>query len=211
MRRCRKRNYTITVGIAGADDCVGVTHLAIMLANYLSSKERCRVAVVDLSKRNSLKVLQNIYEECHAKKQLGGLWENRFQIHKVDYFSLITQRDIANLLQLGYDYVLMDFGKVSLRENSLEILRCHRRILVGSCCEWQQASFITAIEACQSSKDQGMWQYAAFMGAEDIRHRLEKLYRISIHKIPYEADPFRLSRNHFDLLRNVLQEVSECL
>lgn len=211
MKRKRRIKYTITIGLAGAEHHVGVTHLSIMLANYLVSKEKCRVAVVDLSEQKSLMVLQQLYEECNIKQPKGMLLEHSFQIHKVHYYSQAGQRDIANILQLGYEYVIMDFGKFNLQEGGCEILRCHKRILVGSCCEWQHRTFMQAVENQKKSQDQGDWNYAAFLGIDEIRQKLEKLHRIYIHKIPYEEDPFRLSRKHFEALKSMLQEESECL
>lgn len=205
MKKSGQKNYTVTIGIVGADDHVGVTHLAIMIANYLSSKERFRVAVIDLSQRNSLLELQKIHDSCDKllKKELMN--ETMFQVHKVDYYSYVSQRDIANILHLGYRYVIVDFGKV-VGEYEHEILRCHQRILVGSCCEWQQNQFKKAVEMNVMSKDHGIWAYAAFLGINEIRHGLEKKYRIQIHKIPYVEDPFCLSRIHFEPLKNILLE-----
>lgn len=211
MRKSRRKNYTITIGITGADNHTGVTHLTIMLANYLVSKERCKVAVVDLSQQNSLMVLQKLYDERSEESPSCLLLDNKFRIHRVDYYSQATQRDIANILQLGYEYVVIDFGRVCSSDYNYEILRCHRRILIGSCCEWQQETFKQAIEKQQRLEDHGKWKYAAFLGVEEIRQKLEKRYRICINKIPYEEDPFRLHRNHFEPLKNMLQEASECL
>lgn len=203
----RSGTYTIVLGIAGTDRHVGVTHLSIMLANYLTSKEKCRVAVVDRSTSNSLAVLQKIYEDetdqtTHG--QLGG--QACFQVHKVTYYCQMKQKDIANIFHMGYEYVVIDFGKVCLQQCDSEIWRCHMRILVGSCCEWQQQAFIQALEDKISVYDAGKWNYAAFLGIQAIRHKLEKQYHIKIKTIPFEKDPFQLHRTHFELLKNMLQE-----
>lgn len=198
--------YTIAIGIIGTDRHVGVTHLCIMLANYLASKEHCRVAVVDMSKGNAIAVLRDIYQEEVFVKEGKCKLNADFQIHKVDYYTQVRQEDIANLCQKGYEYVVMDFGKVCLQNRNQEILRCHIRIMVGSCCEWQQHAYIESMEEKKALDDSGKWKYAAFLGIKEIRQNIEKRYRIKIHKIPYEEDPFRLHREHFELLRNMLQE-----
>lgn len=203
MKKNRTK-YTITIGLIGADSHVGVTHLTIMLANYLASKEKYKVAVVDLSEQNSLTVLKELYEECYQEKTL--ISQNMFQIHKVDYYCHATQRDIANILHMGYEYILLDFGRVCRDSYNYEILRCHKRILVGSCCEWQQATFQQAIEKQKISNDNGEWKFATFLGIKEIRCILERKYHICIHKVPYEEDPFCLSRSHFEPLKNMLQE-----
>lgn len=199
---------SITIGITGTDEHVGVTHLSIMLANYLVSKERCRAAVVDMSLSNSFAVLQEIYQD--------GLYQELdkksdrdcadFQMHKVDYYSQRRQKNIANIFQMGYEYIIIDFGKLSLHNCHSELLRCHVRILVGSCCEWQQQAFLQVLEEKQQLCDAGSWKYAAFLGIQEIRSRIEKKYHIQIHKIPFEEDPFQLHRKHFEPLKIMLQE-----
>lgn len=207
-RREKRRKYTVTIGVSGADNKVGTTHLAIMLANYLSSKERYKVAVADMSTSASLSVLHGIYQDCEKTSvPVAG----SFQIHKVDYYSCVGQKDIANILQSGYEYVIMDFGRYDLPGLYYELLRCHMKILLGSCCEWQQQKFEHAIMLQEESEHAGDWNYAAFFGVDSVKKNLEKKFRIHVHRVPFEEDPFQLHRTHFEPLNNMLQEALECL
>lgn len=210
LKKSGRRRYTITIGVVGADNHVGVTHLTIMLANYLASKERCKVAVMDCSAHNSMRVLQAIHDG-HETVPEGILYERMFRMYKVDYYSQVTQRDIANILHLGYEYIITDFGKVLPEQYSYEILRCNKRILVGSCCEWEQAQFCRVLEHHKLEQESGNWSYGTFHGIDEIRHSMEKRYGITVHKIPYVEDPFCLSRIHFEPLQNMLQEEMICL
>ena len=211
MRRSyrKKRNYSISIGITGMDSRVGVTHLAIMLANYLVSKERCQAAVVDRSQSGSLAVLQEIYDECAQTRKDSAC--QCFQLHKVDYYSQATKKDIADILHMGYEYVIYDFGKNELSHSDYEILRCHMKILVGSCCEWQQEVFHSVMEQEEFMEQKKQWRFAAFLGSDAIRRGLEKRYHIKIHTIPFERDPFLLHQNHFEAFQIMLQEALECL
>lgn len=206
-RRQIRKKYTVTVGITGTAEHVGVTHLSIMLANYLASKEKCRVALVDMSQSHSLKILQQLLDS--AENQMCAI--KGFQMYGVDYYSEVAQREIANILQLGYDYIVLDFGTVWRKQYEYEILRCHVRIVVSSCCEWQQAGLTKLMEQMPVPENCGPWQYAAFLGIESVRRQFEKKYRIQIHKIPFEEDPFQLHRTHFEPLNNMLQEALDCL
>lgn len=207
----KRRKYTVTIGISGADNKVGTTHLAIMLANYLASKERYKVAVVDMSASASLAVLREIYEGNEDCEKTTIPTTGSFHVHEVDYYSCVRQKDIANVLQLGYEYVIMDFGRYDMPGLYYELLRCHMKILLGSCCEWQQKKFEQAIMLQKESKLAGNWNYAAFFGIDSVKKEIEKKFRIQVHKVPYEEDPFRLHRTHFEPLNNMLQEALECL
>lgn len=206
-KRQNRKKYTVTVGITGTAAHVGVTHLSIMLANYLASKEKCKVALVDRSQSHTLEILQQLLND--TENQMCGI--NCFQMYGVDYYSDADQKEIANILQLGYDYIVLDFGNVWRKQYDYEILRCHIRIIIGSCCEWQQAGFTKLMEQPPIPEDCGTWQYAAFLGIESVRRQLEKRYHIHIHKIPFEEDPFQLHRTHFEPLNNMLQEALNCL
>lgn len=199
----RKGKHTITIGVAGAEGGVGTTHLAIMLANYLASKEKCRSALADMSQEQSIEALWQIYE--------GGTLEatqkqHVFRMYGVDYYSGLTGKDIAGILQMGYEYTIFDFGRVSFARYEQEIMRCHVRILLGSCCEWEKQAFETALDRRMQFQDPGVWKYAAFVGTDSIVRKFEKRYHIKICRIPFEEDPFRLHRNHFEVFHQLLQE-----
>lgn len=205
MRRgSRRGSYTVTIGVAGADEGIGVTHLVIMLANYLQSKEGCRTAAADMSSRQSIAVLRSLYEhgcEAENEKKTGF-----FQMQGVDYYDAVTGQDIAGILQRKYEYVIFDFGKVQFTQYSQEMMRCNIRILVGSCCEWKMKVFETTLHNKMQFQDSGSWKYAVFMGACGVIHQFEKRYHIQIQRIPYEEDPFQIHRTHFESLKKLLQE-----
>ena len=211
--RKRKHKYTITIGIVGTNMGVGVTHFAIMLCNYLASKEHCHTAFVDLSQRRSVDELQRIYDEAGQKimRREDETLQPCFCMHGVDYYSLKDKHDIVNIIQLGYEYVVLDMGVFFNGDWIEEIRRCHIRFLVGNCCEWRQKDVRTVLEQGIAEMERRRWVYTFFTGCDDIRRRLEKLFRIHMHRIPMEEDPFSLHRCHFEAFQNMLQEAKKCL
>lgn len=202
---CTKK-YTITIGIVGADKEVGVTHLSIMLANFLASKQKRRVAAVDFSQERSFEELSRLYGEEMYKSR-----ENLcFRMHQVDYYSIEVSVDIARLLQWGYEYVVIDFG--TMRESiQEEVRRCHIRILVGNCSEWKKKPLMHSITRWILSEKEFKWQIAAFMGIDTVKTQIEHQFGIHIQRIPYEEDPFVLHKSHFESLNSLLQEAEQCL
>lgn len=198
--------HTISIGIVGSDSGVGVTHLSIMLANYLASKKQRSVAAADFSESRSYEVLHRLYEDMMPEE----IDNPSFRIHQVDYYSGIVPIDIAMLLQMGYEYVIMDLGRMCSRSLE-EAKRCHIRILLGGCCEWRKNHLMDAIERWILPEREFVWQIAAFLGIDTVKEQIEHQFAVQIQRIPYEEDPFVLHRNHFAPLSKLLQEEVHCL
>ena len=61
--------------------------------------------------------------------------ENRcrtyFRIHDVDYYPATGRDEFPALLNLGYRYLVLDFGSLS-EADLTEFLRCDKKIIIGS-------------------------------------------------------------------------------
>lgn len=210
-KRKSRKKYTISIGIVGSSSGGGATHFAILLCNYFASKEHCRTAFVDLSQERSMDELYKIYSEgnqnADEEKMTHGAY---FCMHGVDYYSVDKREDIVNIIQLGYEYVVFDMGIFPVANCEEELRRCHIRFLVMNCCEWKQRGAECVLEHRLIAANRDRWVYTFFLGCEEIKHRLERKYHITIHKIPTEEDPFLLHRRHFEALYNMLQEAYDC-
>jgi len=111
---------------------------------------------------------------------------------------------------MGYEYVIMDLGRVCPRSLE-EAKRCHIRILLGNCCEWKKDPLIDAMKQWILPEREFIWQIAAFLGVDAVKAQMEQQFGIQIYRIPFEEDPFVLHRNHFEPLSKLLQEEVYCL
>lgn len=63
-----------------------------------------------------------------------------FRLHGVDYYPNLAPDAVPRLLNMGYDYLILDLG--SLNESAAaEFLRCDRKIVLGSLALWKAWSY----------------------------------------------------------------------
>jgi hypothetical protein len=116
------------IGITGMDSGVGVTHLALSLATYCTSKRRRKTAVLEFHPRDELSLLS-----CRSPESAS------FHIHGFDCFPQVGAIDMPFLLNQGYDYLILDMGSIREADFS-ELLRCNVRLVLCSSAPWKSRS-----------------------------------------------------------------------
>lgn len=194
---------TKSIGIAGSREGVGVTHLAIMLANYLTSVERFKTALVEMNGSGAFRTIQKHNRKYSVESKKSSL--EYFEREKVTYFPHPSERTLAGIFGSDYEYIIMDFG-CEWKQQKLEWVRCNKNVLVGSCCEWQQDSFSEMLE------EVSMWvkieecTCLSLFGAKQVKKELEKGFRMKLEQIPFEVNPFLLHQEHFPFLHHLVTE-----
>ena len=121
------------IGIAGSNTGVGCTHFSIMLTSYLVGYLRRKAILLEFNESGDLEKLEYV---CTG--QMGQ--KNPYRILDADYYKHAGPEAVKEVLQRGYDDILIDFGSVKDGANEL-YWRCDKKFLVGSFTEWQQESF----------------------------------------------------------------------
>lgn len=192
-----------TIGIAGSRKGVGVTHLAIMLANYLTSVERYKTAVVEMNGSGAFRTIQKYSKKSSLESKRYS--HEFFEREQVIYYPQPSERTLAGIFSSDYEYIIMDFG-CAWKQQKLEWVRCNKNLLVGSCCEWQQKSFSEMLE------EVSMWikieecSCLSLFGVRQVRKELEKGFRTKLGQIPFEENPFLLHKEHFPFLHQLVAE-----
>ena len=153
-KRCRM------IGIAGSNTGVGCTHFSIMLTNYLAGYLRRKAILLEFNESGDLEKLEYV---CTG--QMGQ--KNPYRVLDADYYKYAGPEAVKEVLQRGYDDILIDFGSVKDGANEL-YWRCDKKFLVGSFTEWQQESF-REFEMEQRAKQKKSWQSLAVFGSEETR------------------------------------------
>ena len=90
-------------GIAGAGRGVGVTHLALLAANYMQGVQGKRTAVLEWNAHRDFDRL--------GKMCTGQLKEaDCYRIQQVDYYPRAEGGRLMECLAAGYQEILIDFG-----------------------------------------------------------------------------------------------------
>ena len=98
-KRCRM------IGIAGSNTGVGCTHFSIMLTNYLAGYLRRKAILLEFNESGDLEKLEYV---CTG--QMGQ--KNPYRVLDADYYKYAGPEAVKEVLQRGYDDILIDFGSV---------------------------------------------------------------------------------------------------
>ena len=169
-KRCRM------IGIAGSNTGVGCTHFSIMLTNYLAGYLRRKAILLEFNESGDLEKLEYV---CTG--QMGQ--KNPYRVLDADYYKYAGPEAVKEVLQRGYDDILIDFGSVKDGANEL-YWRCDKKFLVGSFTEWQQESF-REFEMEQRAKQ-------------------KKRFRINAERIPFSADAFLVTKECGEFFQRIL-------
>lgn len=172
-----------TVGIIGAGRSVGVTHLAIWLANYLTGVKGQRTAVLEWNTHGDF-------------RRLGDR-----RILEVDYYGEADAPVLAQCLNGKYQCIITDFGEIT-EAGIVECTRCDRKIVTGSASPWQMDAFMEALE--RGKHLDKSWQYAAAFGSGKTRNMMERRWHTPILEIPPSADAFTVTRADMDFFGKLL-------
>jgi len=194
MKNSKKiTNAPMIIGVMGSDKGVGVTHFSIMLAGFISSKERRRTAIVELNHSDAFNNMGVMY---YGENYNKGLEISTFQLEGVDYYCGMTVEQYARLYHIGYEYIVIDMGH-DWKKYYYEFLRCNTRLIVGNCNEWNVLKFEECISAIIDMDSKDNIHFLNSFGNEKLRRQLERKYRVAIQCVPFMKTPFELTRNSF--------------
>lgn len=187
----KRQKDKISIGIFGVEIGCGATHLAIALANYLQSGLGRKSAVVELSGQNELKALTE--REGNEQRELLG----------VRYFTGICQEQVPEIFNSRYEAFVLDLGTdfVSARE---ELLRCDRKIVIGSISPWKVSAYQYFIEQITMQQHADDWEYLCLFGDRHDARKIQKRYGIHMLVVPFLENPFYLKRQDIAFLQKII-------
>ena len=181
----------MTLGILGCDAGVGTTHLAISLCTYCASKKRKTVAYVELHARNEIAQL--------APEPALLVDNSSFRLHGVDYYPRMSGSGIPALLNQGYDYLILDAGSLDEADVS-EFLRCDRKLVLGNLAPWKCWKYEAFFLHFHSINLGEGFDFLVQMGMKESVTHLSKAHHISITRVPFIQDAFRIEKELFPFL-----------
>ena len=162
---------------------MGVTHLAVWTANYLSGVCREKTAVLEWNDHEDFAQMGRF---C-----TGRLIERQpYRILEVDYYAKAGAGELAGCMNGNYRYIIIDYGEIT-GQRFLDCARCDLKVIVGSLSEWQAEAFLNT--AKKEEKRDKSWRYAAAFGSEEARKKMEKRFRISVGRIHGSKDVFAVT------------------
>lgn len=151
---------------------------------------------MELGEKPQMSVLQL---EKNAKKK-----EGYFSYQGVDMFCRVKKEKLPILFHQDYDTFIVDIG--GNLENCREAyLRCARKYLLGNYVKWRSREIDTTIHMLRQAE----WgflepEFFTVFAEEKEKQRLEKKYHIHIRRIPQITNAFRIQKQEFGFLDQMM-------
>lgn len=189
------------MGIIGAGRGVGVTHLSVWMANYLTGVRRERTAVLEWNEHGDFARMREFccgVEKCEIVRKADC-----FKVLDAEYYANAGAAELAACMNEDYRRIIVDYGEIT-GGNILECARCDRKVIVGALSEWQAKAFLE--EAKKAAKRDQSWSYTAAFGSEEARRELMKKLRLVCLRIPASVDAFAVTRGDMRFFADLLKE-----
>lgn len=130
------------IGIAGAEGNIGITHNAIVLANFFR-KKGFMVALAEWNISGAYQTICESFEESLFK-------EGYFTINGIDFYPGVDEERMQLVLEHSYNVIIIDFGCFS-EENKGAFERCEDRLIITGSKPWEMDALNKIFSA--ASKD----------------------------------------------------------
>lgn len=179
----------------GAAHGVGLTTFAISFANYLSSYERKRVCYVEMGTDRNVITMESD-ETVLFEKTVG------FSMKGLDFFPNATNDDISCIRKRDYDAIVIDAGVMSVESipgNGFDNL-----FVLGSLRPWKKASYYSFVNEMQNNNlDILQGTFYGSLLLKDEKKEFDKKFSIAIKELPLLKNPFHLSSNDINFMKEV--------
>lgn len=174
------------IGICGVEKNIGVTHNAIVLANFFR-KQGFMVALVEM---NASKAFDNICEAYGESKFKEGY----FTLNGIDFYANMTSDNVATILEHSYNVILFDMGVYEECDRVL-FERCEDRIIIAGEKPWEMDSINHIFEIASKEaleKYTFCFNFTPQTDYTEIRRGMESLSS-NVHFLKYTDQPFESS------------------
>ncbi len=187
------------IGVTGAGRGTGTTHLSLLGANYLAGCCGRRTALLEWNGHGDLAALgEALLGRNRSRENSPG---EPYRLLDVDYYQRGGPELLSDCMAGSYEDIIMDLGELR-EEIRREWLRCDVIILTASLTEWKVQAFLEFLAG--EKRLDSRWIYTAAFGSEDTRSAVERQFRISLRRIPFLPDAFRIDRAAMRWLEELL-------
>ncbi len=179
-----------SIGIAGIASGMGVTHLAVTLANYSAAHRKRKTAVIELSGNHAIEKMTGTSEP--------GEW------NRVFYYPNVKQYHIAEILNGDYEVVVFDMGNAYYRIRT-EFLRCDEKLIVGSLAPWRKMEYEDFVleEMGEDRWVRGM-VFLTQYGMKRDKKDFIKAAGVPIYTLPFVREPVKADKTCYEFLDSFL-------
>lgn len=152
------------------------------MCNYLSNKCGRKTCYVELNATDEI---------SYASGELSHIG--------VDFFPSVTLQALPKILNLNYDYIILDFGTLN-QYTMNEYERCNYKYAICPLQPWKKRSLENFLEMLQKNNNKYR-EHITLIGYTEIKEFKSK----DIIGIPFFQNPFQITSNEFIHLEKVLE------
>lgn len=197
----KKRNKNVhipnSIGIIGSKSGCGVTHIALMLANFLASALRYPVNYVEVCRKSQIYNLV-----CDNACQKGD--EVCYSYKGVDYFPNATIALAKRLLLDKSSITVIDCG-VQSQELYMLLDKCERVLLVGSVMPWCIEDLKLLVQNTVSNYVDIHKTKICVRNCKTVgRSSFLLEHKLALFHVPEGVDPFAIRQSDFETIERLL-------
>jgi hypothetical protein len=182
----------IVIGVIGTHKGAGVTHIAILLANYLNKWVGKQTAYIEYGVQNEIVYLQEEYENN---------MDRQFKLHGVTYYKNVHEKDMGTIMCGNYQCIILDLG-TDLNKGRNEFLRSDKKIIIGSNSQWKKYELQKFLNGVHPDKEGAFTYILPFAKGKEISN-LMKEYNETFYSFPFEPNPFVISAKTVETLQKI--------
>lgn len=197
--RVQNHKSKLIIGMLGTHKGAGVTHISILLANYLSEWLGKNTAFIEYYPQKEVQYLKNYF----YKKSEEVETYDPFQVNCITYYSNVKEQAVAEIIGDQYECVVLDLG-TDFNRCKNEFLRCDRKIIVSSLSIWKRHNLDLFLNDTSHIKLNNLWTYVIPFSREKEIKQASRTYHRDFYGVPYEPDPFALSADTIKLFQKLI-------
>ncbi len=190
----------LIIGVIGTHSGAGVTHLGILLANYLSQYMGQKTAFLECGPKNELQYLEQYFFE----EPEDSFKQDSFTIRRVTFYKNKSLQGIPEIVGDSFDCIILDLG-TDMAKNKYEFLRCDIKIVVSSLAVWKKQELERFAANTTHIKNNEQWAYVIPFAQNKVLKEAAKKLQRKIYRMPYEPDPFVLSADAIYFFRRLIR------
>lgn len=195
-RKTHKKMYVI--GVFGLHRFAGVTHITVLLAQFLSGICGRSVEVVEASGKDDLACLSLRYKTSRRMTKNSG----SFVYRNITFVEQATDAEVGRLRNADYEFCILDLGS-NYRRAMRELMRCDLKIIVGTAAPWQEESWGVLKDMLNELKDINTWHIISNLSRDKLT--LDKKIQNKCHLIGFEPKLFHPSKEAIKVFKELLQ------
>ncbi len=178
---CLKHGPSVEIGIAGAQSRIGTTHMSIRLGSYFI-RQNIECIIIENNNSRCLRRIRDRYYGLH----------NEEGIITVSGIPMVDAKDglMTDLSQ--YNVVIRDYGCLNKTNREL-FLQSGVKILILGAKDWELGFSEEALELVSEYKD--IIFLFNFVDGKQYREIIKSMSFGNCLRIPYEPDPFAVSKD----------------